>query len=121
MRMKLAAKIFLAAVLPTIVLILIFVYLDRSSEQAVIRIVGELGPGTPFSEVTRRLGVPSRSDTNVQEIVQWVERLGARADLRFATNSNLHTFVHRGPPYRFVLVFTDRESNSVSHATWRGM
>ena len=123
--MKKLLKVFgaalLAGVLVVVGLIAIIEYLHRRSQREVVAIVSQLAPGVPFSMAVQRLGRPTQMFTNADEIVWWVEKNGSRVEASVATNSFLHTFVHRGPPFRFVLVYSDRESQKVVHANWCGM
>jgi len=88
------------------------------SQRQVADIVAQFSPGTPFAVVLQRLGQPRQTITNGEEIVWWVEKLGSHVESRVATNSALHTFVHSGPPFRYILVYTDRESQKVVYANW---
>lgn len=108
----------LAVVLCVIGLIVVFGFVHHRSERAVITTVEQLSPGTPFSLAIERLGQPNKTLTNSQEIVWWAEKVGSHVEARIATNSLLHTFVHRGPPFRYILVYTDREAQKVIHADW---
>jgi hypothetical protein len=120
--MKKAAKIFgvllLLAVLCVVGLIAVIEFISHRSQREVVSTVAQLSPGTPFSSAVERLGRPTQAFTNAEEIVWWVEKNGARVEARVATNSVLHTFVHRGPPFRYILVYTDRESQRVVYADW---
>src|SRR5829696_8122006 len=105
--MKKVAKVLgvlsLIAVLCTAALIALVEFVSRSSQREVTSIVAQVPPGTAFSLAVQRLGKPTQTITNGEEIVSWSEKIGARLDPRVATNSVLHTFVHRGPPFRYIL------------------
>ena len=120
--MKKFTKIFgvllLLVVLGVICLIAVVEFVRHRSQREVVSTVSQLTPGTPFSSAVQRLGQPTQTFTNGEEIISWIERVGARVEPRVATNSVLHTFVHHGPPFRYILVYTDRESQRVVYADW---
>src|SRR5690606_30365406 len=93
-------------------------FVRHRSRREVVSIVSQLTPGTPFSAAVQRLGQPTQTITSGEEIDFLVESMGARAGQGVATNSLLHTFVHDGPPFRYILVFTDQESLSIVYADW---
>ena len=115
---KILGVLLLLVVLCVVGLIAMVEFVTHRSQREVVDTVGQLSPGTPFSVAMQRLGQPTQTFTNGQEIVSWVERVGARVEPRVATNSVLHTFVHHGPPFRYILVCTDRESQRVVYADW---
>jgi len=79
-------------------------FLKHRSQREVVATVAQLSPGTPFSAALQRLGQPTQTVTNSEEIASWIEGFGVRVEPGVATNSALHTFVHRGPPFRYILV-----------------
>ncbi|HWN96723.1 MAG TPA: hypothetical protein VNT99_16970, partial [Methylomirabilota bacterium] len=105
--MKKSAKILgvllLLVVLGVVGIIAVVEFVRHRSQREVVATVTKLSPGTPFSSAVERLGQPTQTFTNADEIVWWVERNGARVEARVATNSILYTFVHRGPPPRYIL------------------
>ncbi|HEY5744060.1 MAG TPA: hypothetical protein VIS99_16165 [Terrimicrobiaceae bacterium] len=107
----------LAAVLCIVALIGGVEFLTWRSERQVKAIVSELVPGAPLSAATARLGQPTRTVTNSDEIRAWLHQSESNA-LR---DSTLYFFVHRGPPFRYVLVVTDRTSQKIQHAEWKNM
>ena len=115
---KILGVLLLLAVLCVVVLIAVIEFVRHRSKDDVIDAVTQLSPGTAFSSAVKRLGRPTQVFTNAEEIVWWVEKNGSHVEPRVATNSVLHTFVHRGPPFRYILVYTDRESQRVIHANW---
>ncbi len=115
---KILGVLLLLVVLCVIGLIAVVEFETHRSQREVISTVSQLTPGIPFSIAVQRLGQPTQTFTNDEEIVSWLERVGARVEPRVATNSVLHTFVHPGPPFRYILVYTDRESQSIVYADW---
>lgn len=115
---KLAGALFLLAALCVGCLVAVIEVVRYRSQKEVLSIVAQLAPGTPFSVAVQRLGRPKQIYTNDKEIISWVERVGAHVEPGLATNSILHVFVHRGPPFRYILVYTDRESQRVVYADW---
>lgn len=115
------AKIFGTMVLVGVLLVAIFIVVievgSRHSLREVKRIVAQFAPGTPFTRVVQQLGSPAQSHTNAEEIAAF----GTRRDGNFITNTTLHQFTHRGPPFRWILVYTDRESLRVMFTDWRDM
>jgi hypothetical protein len=115
---KILGVLLLLGVLCVLGLIAVIEFIRHRSQREVIATVAQLSPGTPFSTAVQRLGQPTQTFTNGEEIVSWVERVGSRVEARVATNSVLHTFVHSGPPFRYILVYTDRELQRVLYADW---
>ena len=115
---KILGVLLLLVLLCVIGLIAVVEFVTHRSQREVISTVSQLSPGTPFSVAMQRLGQPTQTFTNGEEIISWVERFGARVEPQVATNSLLHTFVHRGPPFRYILVYTDREAQRIVYADW---
>ncbi len=115
---KILGVLLLLVVLCVVGLIAVIELVRHRSQKEVVSTVAQLSPGTPFSVAVQRLGQPTQVFANGDEIVWWVKKLGARVEPSIATNSMLHTFVHRGPPFRYILVYTDRESHRVLYADW---
>lgn len=115
---KILAVLSLLVVLCIVVLIAVVEFVRHRSEREVVATVAQISSGTPFSTVVQRLGQPMQTFTNAGEMVSWVEKVGSKVEPHIATNSVLHAFVHRGLPFRFILVYTDRESQKVVHADW---
>lgn len=74
--------------------------------------VAQLTPGMPFSAVTSRLGQATQTFTSEDEI----RVFGTSHEESIITNSVLYAFSHRGPPYRWIVVYTDRQSQRVLYA-----
>jgi hypothetical protein len=104
-------------VLGTIGLIVSINYLNQKSKRAIAGLVSELKPGTSFAKVKLRLGEPSQVFTNSEVI----EISGTTKDEAITTNCFLFKFLHQGIPYRWVLIYTDRNTNAVVYADWQGM
>jgi len=104
-------------VLATVALIVSVNYLNQKSKQAIVQLVSELKPGTSFATVKLRLGEPSQIFTNSEDLEIW----GTTKDKTITTNCLLHKFMHRGIPYRWVLIYTDRNTNAVVYASWQDM
>jgi lysophospholipase L1-like esterase len=111
----------LAAVLCVAGFIAMVEFQSHRSQRDVVATIAELSPGTPFSTAMQRLGQPTQTFTNGEQIVSWLASVAPRADARLVTNLVLHVFVHQGPPYRYVLVYTDRESKGVVQTDWCAM
>jgi len=88
----------------------------RSNRQ-VREIVAVLPSGTSFSAATNRLGKPGQSLTNEIDI----RVFGTSKDEELITNSILHTFGHTGPPYRWIIIYTDKASEKVLHADFKDL
>ena len=105
------------AVIAVMALILAVEIQSRRSLRDLEKTMAQFTPGTPFHAVTNQLGSPVRSHTDVQEMMVF----GSRKDESFVTNSTLHLFMHRGRPYRWILLYTDKNLQTVRHAGWRHM
>jgi len=94
-------------------------YLNQKSKRGIMQLVSELKPGTAFGAVKLRLGEPSQSQifTNAEELEIW----GTTKDKAITTNCLLFRFMHRGIPHRWVLIYTDRNTNAVVYADWQDM
>jgi len=78
----------------------------------------ELGPGTSFAIVKSRLGQPSQVYTNSED----VEMFGTTKDKSITTNTLLFKFfMRKSIPFRWVLIYTDRNTNAVVYADWQDM
>jgi hypothetical protein len=119
--MKRLAIIFGAVVLGGVMLVVAFIVIievqSRRSLRQLQQVVAQLAPPTAFTTVLQRLGNPNQSHTNADVIALY----GTRKDESFITNTVLHMFSHRGPPYRWILIYTDRESERVLYADWHHM
>ena len=104
-------------VLAAVALIVSSNYLNQKSKRAIVQLVAELKPGTSFATVKSRLGEPSQTFTNSEDLEIW----GTTKDKAITTNCLLHKFMHRGIPYRWVLIYTDRNTNAVVYASWQDM
>jgi hypothetical protein len=87
-------------------------FLRTRSGQEIREIVAQLTPGTPFSDVTTRLGQAAQTFTREDDIRDF----GTSHDASIITNSVLYAFGHRGPPYRWIVVYTDKQSQRVLYA-----
>ncbi|MCU0785850.1 MAG: hypothetical protein MUF81_17765 [Verrucomicrobia bacterium] len=92
-------------------------YLNHRSKRKLTQLVSELKPGTSFGVVKLRLGEPSQTFTNSEELEMW----GTTKDKAITTDCLLFKFMHRGIPYRWVLIYTDRNTNAVVYADWQDM
>ncbi len=118
---KILAVLLLLVVICIISLVAAVEFVSHRSQREVVSTVSQLTPGTSFSAAVQLLGQPTQTFTNGEEVVFWVEKVGARVEPGVAKNSVLHTFVHDGPPFRYILVYTDRESQRIVYADWCDM
>ena len=115
---KILGGLVLVVALCIVGLIALVEFQSHRSQRQVVAVVAQLSPGTPYSAAVHLLGQPTQTLTNSEDIVSWVANVGSRIDAQVATNSLLHTFVHQGPPFRYILVYTDRNSQRVVYADW---
>ena len=92
-------------------------YWSARSARELGQIVAQLPPGTAFTAVTNRLGQAMRTIT----VEDQIRVFGTSSEASLITNSILHMFAHRGPPYRWILVYTDRQSQRVLYADSKDM
>jgi len=93
-------------------------YLNRKSKHELTQMASELGPGTSFAIVKSRLGQPSQVYTNSED----VEMFGTTKDKSITTNTLLFKFfMRKSIPFRWVLIYTDRNTNAVVYADWQDM
>jgi hypothetical protein len=114
---KITAGVVLAAISCVVGITAVIEFLSWRSERQVTAIVSDLAPGSPFSAAVARLGQPTRTITDVDEM----RVFNRQGEKRAIPDSILYLFVHRGPPYRWVLVYTDRASQQIQHAEWQQM
>jgi hypothetical protein len=114
---KTAGFIALALVLCVVAFIGVISFLSWRSERQLNTIVLELTPGTPLSAAVTRLGEPTQTITTANEMHVF-DRTGTHSA---NPDTTLYLFVHRGPPDRWVLVFTDSSSETIRHAEWQHM
>ncbi len=107
-----AAAVFIGCVIAGIEL------MTRNSQREVAALVQELSPGTPFSMAVQRLGQPKQVIGDADEIIFWSGKLGVNIDKKVSTESRLYIFVHEGPPFRYVVVYTDVDSEKILHTDW---
>ena len=92
-------------------------YLNHKSKHELTQLVSELKPGTSFTVVKSRLGEPSQIFTNSGEI----EMFGTTKDKSITTNCLLYKFMSKSVPFRWVLIYTDRNTNAVVYSSWQDM
>jgi len=114
---KILAGVLFGAVVVVVGLIGIIEFQTSRSESQVQRIVAQIPPDTLFSTVVQQLGSPIQSYTNAAEI----QAFGIIKEPNFIKNCALHMFTHRGPPSRWILIYTDQQSQRVVFAAWTHM
>jgi hypothetical protein len=92
-------------------------HMHKKSRRQITQLVSEIQPGMSFSNVTSRLGKVSQVYTNAGDIQTW----GTTKEDLIVTNSTLHMFVHDAVPFRWICIYTDRNSQTVTHASWKDM
>ena len=114
---KIIAKLVAVVVVLAALLVGGIEFMSWRASRDVKRIVAGLPRGTPYAEVVAKLGEPSVSYSKPEEVAHY----GTQKDPQFVESAVLHKFVRRGPPYVWVLVYTDRESKAVLLADWETM
>ena len=118
--MNIAFKIFgVLALLAIIGVATVMIVMDRmhaKSRRQITQIVSEIRPGMPFHAVASRLGRANETLTNSADIAV----RGTTKDDKIVTNTVLNLFVHNAIPFRWICVYTDRDSNVV-YASWKDM
>ena len=118
---KTLLKVLIAIVLLAILVIGGFMVtisvLHAKSRRQITQLVFEIRPGMSFGSVASRLGPESQTLTNVVDI----ESYGTTRDAGVVTNSTLHMFVHHAVPFRWICVYTDRDSQTIIYASWKDM
>ena len=109
---KILGVLMALAVLLVVGFIAVVEFLRARSGREIREVVTQLTPGTPFSDVTTRLGQATQTFTSEDDI----RVFGTSHDASIITNSVLYAFSHRGPPYRWIVVYTDRQSQRVLYA-----
>jgi hypothetical protein len=119
--MKRFLKLLAAGLLGVLLLIAGFIGLIEwqswRSLRQVKEVVAQMVPGTPFTNVVQQLGKPVDAITDSQYMLL----RGTRKEEGFVADKVMHMFVHRGPPYRWILIYTDKDSERVVYADWSAM
>ena len=118
---KILGGLAIVVALCVVAIIALVEFQSRRSQRQVVAMVTRFSPGTPFSVALQFLGQPAQTFTNGEKTISWLSNVGSRVDPDFATNSLLHTFTHLGPPFRYILIYTDRHSQKVTRADWCSM
>ncbi|HEY1174236.1 MAG TPA: hypothetical protein VGH19_22915 [Verrucomicrobiae bacterium] len=87
------------------------------SLREVKQVVAQIAPGTPFTNVVQQLGKPV--DVIADSLYMLLR--GTRKEENFVGDKVLHMFLHRGPPFRWILIYTDKDSSRVVYADWTSM
>jgi hypothetical protein len=91
--------------------------LHARSRHQIAQLVSEIQLGASFPAVASRLGPESQTLTNSE----YIESYGTTKDASIVTNSTLHLFVYKAIPWRWICIYTDRDSQKVIYASWRDM
>ncbi|MEP6672212.1 MAG: hypothetical protein ABJF10_23820 [Chthoniobacter sp.] len=114
---KIVGMVVLATVLGGVAVVGGIEFLRWRSERQVTAIVSELVPGAPFSAAVARLGPPTQTITDPVEMRAFNRPIPQPV----VPDSTLNLFVHRGPPFRWILVYTDKAGQRIQHAEWQNM
>jgi hypothetical protein len=90
----------------------------RLWQKEVSDILVPFAPGTPFTNVVSRLGVPTQSLTNAEDMEFYTR---SRQLPSIVTNSVLHLFAPHGARRQWVFIYTDRDLQKVVYAECRGL
>jgi hypothetical protein len=115
--LKLLAVGVAGIVLLGLLLIVVIEVQTKRSQKQVEELVARFPPETPFTTVVQQLGSATQTFTNAEDIVV----MGSRKEESFAANKVLHMFSHRGTPFRWILIYTDKDSERVVYAAWSHM
>jgi hypothetical protein len=114
---KILVTLAVIAILGVVAVMVTINHIHQKSRRQITQLVSEIQPGMSFSGVTSRLGQVSQVFTNPAEIQTW----GTTKENRIVTNSTLHMFFHDAIPFRWICIYTDRNSQTVTYASWKDM
>lgn len=101
--------------------IIALIQLSRNyTEHQVIELLNQVNGG-PVSNVELLLGSPKDIISDPENMIAKLEHIGAVVPANISEYSELSFFIHRGPPYRYVLIFSLEDSKNVDHSDWCGM
>lgn len=101
--------------------IILLIQLSRNyTEHQVVELLNKVNGG-PVSNVELLLGSPNDIISDPEKMTTKLEHIGAVVPANISEYSELSFFVHRGPPYRYVLIFSLPDSKNVDHSDWCGM
>jgi hypothetical protein len=100
--------------------ILLIQFSRNYTEHQVVELLNKVNGG-PVSNVELLLGSPSDIITDPEKMTAKLEYIGAVVPVNISEYSELSFFVHRGPPYRYVLIFSLPDSKNVDYSDWCGM
>lgn len=92
-------------------------YLQTRSEARLAVFLARFGPGTPLSDYIAELGEPTHHFTGADEMKSW----GPSTDETLLRTTELYYFWFSGVPYRYVVVYVDRNTRRSVWVTWEGM
>jgi len=92
-------------------------YLQTRSEARLAVILARLGPGTPLDDYVAEFGETSYHFTTLDEMKSW----GPSTDESLLAKTELYYFWYSGVPYRFVVVYVDKDTRRSVLVTWKGM
>ena len=101
-------------VVAIVVVILGFLWLERSSSNELLDKLALAKPGVNLPEISDRLGPQMRECTSVAELLTW----GSMQDEAFCREKKLYWFHATSPPCRAIEVYTDA-NDVIVYATWR--
>ena len=74
-----------------------------------------------FSEVKEELGKPVQVLTEYEHIKSWLYEQADQSSNHSLSNSNLYLYMHKGPPFRWLFLIVDKDTNEVLNCGWTHM
>jgi hypothetical protein len=92
-------------------------YLRTRSEARLAVILARLGPGTPLSSYVREFGEPTHHFVDVCTMKSW----GPSTDDALLLKTELYYFWFSGVPFRYIVVYMDKDNKRSALVTWTNM
>ncbi len=119
--MKAIIKVLTFVIAGLVIAIFLFIvtihYFRESSKIEITRVVSDIPPGTQLSSAIAKLGKPNQ----VYEDEASIKNHSSGKNTEFYSDCNLYMFVHDAVPYRWILIYTDKDSIRVKRADWVDM
>jgi hypothetical protein len=119
--MKAIIKVLTFVIVGFLIAIFLFIvtihYFRESSQIEITRIVSEIPPRTLLSSAIAKLGKPNQ----VYEDEPSIKHYSFGKNTEFYSDCNLYMFVHDAVPYRWILIYTDKDSIRVKRSDWVDM
>ena len=118
---KMAGVIVAAVVVGIVVLTSCVGFFYRKANREVGEVLSKIKPGSSYSVVQELLGKASEVKTNAAEFMEYVQKKGCGVAQEIGTNGILHVYRLTVPPNTEIHIYTDKDTNAVTHVKHCGI